>query len=178
MGFRFRHYRNNGAGPLLISVAIPSWSLRENLNQHDSCDEASYVRPKGDASRIVPHGSCASKSTAEKLNQEPVTKDNPGGKPPESEEYNERNQRQDFCSWIKQKICTHDSSNRSARPRCGNVGSYVEKNVRDSCGKTAEQIKNQVRKVAELVFNVVTENPKHPHIPNNVPPSAVQKHGC
>src|SRR5437667_7554214 len=41
----------------------------------------------------------------------------------------------------------------------------------------ADQIKQQIRKMAKMILDIVAENPQHPHVADNVQPRAMQEDG-
>src|SRR5436305_7369602 len=50
--------------------------------------------------------------------------------------------------------------------------------MRQVCAQPADQIKQQVAKVAKAVFYVVAKDIQEPHVRDNVPPRCMQKHGA
>src|SRR5581483_1730558 len=43
---------------------------------------------------------------------------------------------------------------------------------------TAQQVKDQIAKVPQSVFNIVAKNAQKPHIANYVPPISMEEHGA
>src|SRR6202162_6018455 len=53
----------------------------------------------------------------------------------------------------------------------------IEDELCESSSQPAEQVEQQIFEVAQIVFNVVPENPQEPHIADHMHPRAVQEHG-
>lgn len=49
--------------------------------------------------------------------------------------------------------------------------------MRQKSNNARREVKHEVREVAQIIFNIVPEDPKDPHIPDDVKPGSVQKHG-
>jgi len=60
---------------------------------------------------------------------------------------------------IEQHIGAHHSGYGSTRPNCGDAGVEVENNVEQTCADPADQIKEEIREVAEEILDVVAEDP-------------------
>src|SRR5262249_48358621 len=66
---------------------------------------------------------------------------------------------------------------RAARSNARNGHVVVEDCMNDSGAESAEQIEYKVREVAKPILDIVAENPQVPHVPDQMQPAAVQKHG-
>jgi len=76
------------------------------------------------------------------------------------------------------KVRAHDAGNRSTGTHGGNAGSRVGVDVKKGCSHTASKIESEITGATQAIFDVITEDPKAPHISKQVNPTAVQKHAA
>lgn len=88
----------------------------------------------------------------------------------------DRQEHDDARAGEQEEAGAHDAGNGAAGADGGKGGHGVELQVRDAGGDAARQIENREAQRAHAVFDVVPEDPDRPHVADNVPPSAVQKH--
>src|SRR5215472_16758785 len=50
--------------------------------------------------------------------------------------------------------------------------------MRQASTESAQKVEHQVGEMAEIVLNVVAEDPEHPHIAKHMLPGRVHEHGC
>ena len=55
-------------------------------------------------------------------------------------------------------------------PTVGTLGMRIENNLGECSTQSAEQIKEQILEVPEVVLNVVAEDPQKPHVADHVHP--------
>ena len=127
------------------------------------------MRPPSDAARgNCPHGAYSRR----KLEEEPITQDDEGRNGYEKYE----DKRQNPCAWIKNNVGPHDTGDGAAGSECGHSGMVVEEDVRESRAYSADEIKEKVGEMAEVVFHVVAENPEEEHVSGYVQEAAVHEH--
>jgi len=132
------------------------------------------VGPPRDAAGVGYRGSergCA----IQKLHYEPEAQDDDGGDFNDKEK-EQRDEREHACEWVGNKIGAQDAGNRPARSNAGDPYVIVQYGVDDTGAEPAQQIEYEIVEVAQPVFDVVTEDPQIPHVPNEVQPAGVQKH--
>ena len=144
--------------PLPTSVTVSSDLTGKYFDQDEAGNEATDMGSEGNASGLMM--SCGRHNTgSDKLDQKPVAEENPCRKPPEGDKHDQHNQGLNACSRIEHDVGSHNARDRAAGADHGNRGSRVESNVGQRGGYTAEQIKHQVRKMSQVVFDVVPEDP-------------------
>jgi len=78
---------------------------------------------------------------------------------------------------MKEKISSHDTRNRSARPDGRDIGTPIRKEVDQAGCHATEKIKNEISNMTEPVFDVISEDIEKPHVHDNMKESSVKKHG-
>src|SRR5258708_22162047 len=125
-----------------------------------------------------PHGyaACDFHSDAadprEKLQDIPQTQKDYGG-------YGQRednHEREDPRTRVEQDIRAHHAGYGSAGPNCGDAGVEVENNVEQTGADPADQVKEEIREVAEEILDVVAKDPEEKHVSAQVKPVGVEKH--
>src|SRR5579864_341963 len=134
------------------------------------------MRPECDPAGSMAGFSDRGGSSAQKLQNKPVSEKDPGRYPPESKENDQDYKRQNACPRIEDDVRSHDASNRSAGPDGWFIRSQIEHDVSDRRRDPANEVKDQISKMAEIVLNVVAKDPEKPHVSDHVQPAAVQEH--
>jgi len=110
------------------------------------------VGPPGDAA------SCRDSHRAhpcQELKQEPIAEDD------ERRDGNEENEheRQYARAWKKNDIGAHDAGDGATGSERRQIGVEVEDNVGDARTNAANEIKQKIREVAEVVLHVIAKDP-------------------
>lgn len=127
------------------------------------------MRPPGGA----PGSSGSNRSySRQELQQKPVAKNDEG------RDWNkeQKDESQNASAREENNIRSHDSGNGSAGAECRNGRVEIEDDVGDVRADAAGEIKKQVQGVAEVVLDVVSENPQKQHIACDVGETHVEKH--
>src|SRR5579872_7204512 len=101
-------------------------------------------------------------SSAQKLRYEPVTKHDPGRQPYEKDA--DRKQCKHTRGGEEQEICAHHTRNRPAGADGGDIRLLIQQYVQHVSGKAADEIEEKIFEVAEVVFDVVPEDPQGEHV--------------
>src|SRR5205807_686424 len=92
------------------------------------------------------------------------------------EEENWREPNEHAGPWVKDKVGAHDARDRATGPDAGHGRAGIEHDVRQAGSEAAEQVEQQVAEMAEVVFDIVAEEPKHPHVAQHMTDRAMEKH--
>jgi hypothetical protein len=77
---------------------------------------------------------------------------------------------------IKNQISAHDTGDSPAGSDGGDIGMKVKNDMRKPGCNSAKQVKNQITKRPEAIFDIVAKDVKKPNITQKMPESAVEKH--
>src|SRR5579859_6137225 len=164
--------------PLPVEILTPGVFLPRAHHgyQDHSRDETAHVREECYSSLPrqlrVPHRA----DSAHKLNEEPVKQHQDrryfDGRHKEEDEYESDNARMRELDQVR----SHHSGDSAARTHDRDPRAGAEKHLRHGSSYPADHIEYHVLGVAEKVFHFVAENPKKPHVADDVHPPAVQKH--
>ena len=128
--------------------------------------------PSGTAS-VDADGSCRSQ---QELSNEEVAEHDPRRQPHKPHE-EERHDGENFRAGIEQEVRAHYAGDGAAGSDCGDGRVEIEDCVHSHSGNSADEVENDVAEVAEVVFDVVAEDPEREHVEDEVHPGAVQEHG-
>lgn len=157
--------------PACISLRNPA--PRKQLDEEQSCKETTNMCGKCDAPRLMVRAACG-RNRVEELAQEPKPQPDPRRQPPEEDE---EDPSEHLRSWKEQEVSSHHSRNGAACPDHRNIRRWSECDI-GQCGRySADEIEDQIRKMAKIVFDVVTKDPENPHIAENVKKTPVHEHG-
>src|SRR5579864_1192231 len=154
------------------SVAVAVTALGEEFDEQDTDYESADVGPEGYAAGLAGLGDRGSR-TAEKLADSPVAEHEPCG---DGKDENWREPDQDPRFRIEHEVGAHHAGDCAAGADAGHVRTGVEEDVGQTGGDSAQQIEDQVGEVSQVVFDVVAENPEHPHVAEHVKERSVQEH--
>src|SRR5690348_16906024 len=73
-------------------------------------------------------------------------------------------------------ISRHDAGNGSARSQSWNAGVEVEGDVKQPRRDAAGEIEKQVADVPEVIFDVIAEDPKEEHVPEDMGKAGMEEH--
>ena len=157
-----------GRDSLGIANALLSISQAKPGNQH-SQQESADVSPPSDASRSSDSNGSDSRH---ELKQKPIPQDD------ERRDGNEENEdeRDHASAWIKNDIGAHDGGDCAAGSEGRQIRMKVKDNVGDPGTDAANQVKQKIWEVAEVVFHVIPEDPEEKHVSADVKPVIVQEH--
>lgn len=127
------------------------------------------MRPPGDASR---GGQADAAHSRDELQQEPIPQDDERRNGNEEEQHESQN----TSAWKKNNISAHDSGDRAAGAEGGQGGMKIEKDMAEAGAYAADEVKKKIGKMAEVVLDVIAEDPKEKHVSGDMSPAAVQKH--
>src|SRR6266436_5266672 len=125
-----------------------------------------------------PHGYAArnfhsdAADPGEKLQDIPQTQKDYGG----DGQREDNHEREYARPGIEQHIGAHHAGYGSTRPNCGDAGVEVENDVKQPRPNPADQVKEEIPKVAEEIFDVVAKDPEEEHVSAQVKPVGVEKH--
>ena len=106
------------------------------------------------------------------MKQEPVTQNDEGWNRDEEN----KDKRQDLSSRIKNDVGPHDAGDCAAGSEGGQGRMVVEDNMGEAGADAANEIKEKVGKMAEVVFHVVAEDPEEEHVSGDVQKAAMHEH--
>ena len=129
--------------------------------------------PPRDAAHLLRTGQC--RRAAKQVNEEPQDKVKHGRHfEEERKEENRKQNNQPRCR-KKYQICTKHACNRTGSADRWNDRVRIRKQVRQTSDTATQQIENRKADRSHLVFDVVAENPKRPHVRDDVKPAAMQE---
>lgn len=117
-------------------------------------------------------GSADRSDSRDELQQEPITQ-NDESRDGEKEDYDEGKHPR---SRIKDDIRTHDAGNGAAGAESGNGGVEIEDDVAQVRANSANEIEEKIGEMAEVILNVVAEDPEEEHVSADMEKAAVEEH--
>jgi hypothetical protein len=156
-----------------IARAVFSW---KQINENHPDNESPDVGPPRDSAGIRSGGRKRSCSV-EELHDEPEPQHDESGNLNDLDEYKNRHERQNTGARVRDKISAQYSGNGAAGADAGNGHVVVQYRMDNACTQSAEKIKYEVPEMAQPIFDIVAEYPEVPHVPDQVKPASVQKHG-
>jgi len=87
-----------------------------------------------------------------------------------------RYERENPCKRVRHHIRAQNARDRPARSDAGDRGLRIQYRVDNSRAQTADQVKYEVREMAQAVLNVVSENPEVPHVADQMEPASMQEY--
>jgi hypothetical protein len=131
--------------------------------------------PPRDSAGICSGGSKRSCSV-EELHDEPEPQHDESRNLNDLDEYKNRYESQNTRAGVRDKISAQHSGNGAAGADAGDGHVVVQYRMDNPCAQSAEKIKYEVPEMAQTIFDVVAKYPQVPHVPDQVKPSAMQKH--
>jgi len=127
------------------------------------------VRPPRDAARC---GDSHGTHPRQELKEKPIPQDD------ERRDGNEENEheREYASSRIKNDIGSHDTGDGAAGAEGRQIRVEIEDDVGDAGTDAADEIEQEIREVAEVVFHVIAKNPEEEHVPGDMNESAMEEH--
>jgi hypothetical protein len=111
------------------------------------------------------------------LNQEPVAEDKDGRQFDSPKEENQEEERGNSGAGKADEVRAQHSRNRAARTNARQTRPRVEDNMQGCACEAGEEVKKQELEVAKAVFHAAPEDKKEKHVPEEMKPPSVQKHG-
>jgi len=108
------------------------------------------------------------KQDSDELKEKPEPEHSPGGNPDEIRQQRKDHQHLHARLRITEQVGAHDSGDCTARADSGNIQVRIRVDVRHPSQEAAQKVEHEVYQMAEMVLDVVAENPKHPHISDDV----------
>jgi len=102
--------------------------------------------------------------SSEELKQEPVTQNE--NRRDGNQKY--KNKRENTFAGKEKEIGSHDPGNSAARAQSRQGRTPIEKRVQKPSADAAGQIESEIRRVAEVVLDVIAEDPEKEHIPGEM----------
>ena len=127
------------------------------------------MRPPGDAASGCRGYGAYSR---QELEQEPVTQNDEGRYGYEEN----KDQSQHPRPRIENDVSPHYAGDGATGPERGKGGVVIKNNVCETRTNAANEIEEEVGEVAEVVFDVVAENPEEEHVSCDMHKAAVQEH--
>lgn len=127
------------------------------------------MRPPGDASR---GGQAYGAHSRDELQQKPIPQDDERRNGNEEEQH----ESQHASPRKKNNIGAHDSGDCAASTQGGQGGMKVEKDMAEAGAYAADQVKEKIGKMAEVVLDVIAEDPEKQHVSGDMSPATVQEH--
>jgi len=75
------------------------------------------------------------------------------------------------------EIRPQNAADGATGPYGRNFGAGIESDMDQRRADSAQQIKNKIIEMPQPIFNVVSEDPEKPHIPNDMHPPCVHENG-
>ena len=144
------------------------------MDEEHAGEKACDMGPDGDAADIFSARFGEDCGSGEELQNEPVSEHEPGGK---VKEKNGREPDEHARLGIKDDVGAEDTGNSSAGPDHADHGVGIDGDLAEIGADSGEQIKDEIREVAEVVFDVIPENVKEEHVAEDVHPSFMKEHG-
>ncbi len=133
------------------------------------------MRPPGDSTGL-PSIAGQLDRAAKELEDEPKAQVDHGWNFDEPGNDEDWHQGKHATSRIENEIGPQHAGNRARRADRGNRRIRGGQRLRCERNGAAEQVKQQEPEVPQTIFDVVAENPKVKHVPDDVGPPSVQKH--
>ena len=111
-------------------------------------------------------------NTRQELKQEPIAQNDESRNRYEKDE----DQGQNSCSGIKKDISPHDAGDGAAGTERGERRVEIKDNVGEARTNAANEIEQEVGDVAEVIFDVVAENPEEEHVTGDMHEATVEEH--
>ena len=111
------------------------------------------------------------------LDDKPVDQDEDGGDLHGRQKEEDRDQSDDARVRELHQVGAHHAGDGAAGADGGQPRVCIEGHVDQSRGHAAQQVEQQVFRMAQDVLDVVAEDPQEPHVADQVQPAAVQEHG-
>lgn len=134
------------------------------------------MRPPGDSTGGGRFDGKHLKSRNE-LNEEPIAKKQDGRnlhRPKNNEEWDESG---DARSGIANEICAQHSGNGAAGANGGNTRLRGDDDLDESSRNPGDQVEEKEREMSEAIFNAASEYKEKEHVPEQMEPPSVEKHG-
>src|SRR5439155_17759105 len=113
---------------------------------------------------------------AEDLGKDPETEIRDGRQLKEKWKDENGHEHDDTRERKEKEVSAEHTGYRSRSAHGWNNGIQIRQPVHETSDQPAEKIEKQKSDRSHSIFNVVAEDPKCPHIPDDVQPTAVQKH--
>jgi hypothetical protein len=121
-------------------------------------------------------GAAGSESSGEYLYEKPVSEEDKGRYFKELKKEKDGDKGQNLRARIEKEVPAHDTGDRSACPNGRNLRTPVGEKVDESGRDAAEDVKEKISDMSEVILDVVTEDVKKPHIPEDVENPSMEKH--
>ena len=164
-------------GPLSLRI-VPKpfvhtcpWNHPQDFNENQTGDKPSDMGPPGHSS-----GAAGSESSGEYLYEKPVSEEDKRRYFKELKKENDGDKGQDPRARIEKEVPAHDTGNSPARPDRGDLRTPVGEKVDESGHDAAQNVKEKISDMSEVILDVVTEDIEKPHVPQDVKNSSMKKH--
>lgn len=125
--------------------------------------------PPGDASR----GRCPDRGDSrQELKKEPVSQNDEGWNRDEKDE----DEGQNSSARVENDVGAHDAGDGAAGSERWKGGVIIKNDVCEAGTDAASKVEKKIGEVAEVVFDVIAENPEEKHVPGDVHESAMEEH--
>lgn len=147
--------------------------LEEEAAEEHAGGKSADVRPEGDAADLFRAGQ--SECAVEQLADKPQSQIEHGRNIEEKRPEEYRHQHGDLRFGIQQEIGAQHAGDGPGGAEGGHLAVGLSQQLRQPGQHAAEQIEHAIAQVAHDIFDVVAEDPKSPHVAQDVQPAGVKE---
>jgi len=155
-----------------VEAEWPLFFPVENFQKKGAEKKTADVRPPGNAD-----GLAACQRGTEELHEKPEPQEKEGRDLDKPGNEEQRNEGQNSGHGIEKKIRAHNPGNSATGPDRRHWGVWIEQDVRYAGSQSTKDIKKEIPPGAEAILNIIAKDIKKPHIAEEMPETAMKKHG-